>query len=463
MGLIRKECIMNARRITEARESAAVLGRAESARLVGLRVAVALLVVAVALGILLSPTPASAVDTGTKETANQVAKGVVHVVTPGHGRIDVQQADRYTLAEDETRAVDLYIWSRSLEINGTLDGDIIAGFQEGVINGTVTQDVNGLCETMTINGEVGDDVRFGCETFSVDGHIGGDLIVAAKEVNIGETAVIDGDVIIASATANVYGHIAGRARIATGFLDLGGTIEGNAEVTTDGGMRIGPDAHIGGDLHYEGPSRVDIADGVVGGQFTYEKAEKEEVEVNLNWLKGAGLFFHFIGFLMALVAGSVIVALTRDHARRTAEIIRTKPLKSLGIGFVTFICMPVVLLIMLILILPIPLMFVTAMAYGIALYIAKFYFSIWLGNLILRRGGRTDVSPIPSMLLGLVLVYFVTAIPFLGTLAGIVIIFFGLGALLQRKETKLDVAFESATATVSNGLPTEFTGTGSEE
>ena len=51
----------------------------------------------------------------------------------------------------------------------------------------------------------------------------------------------------------------------------------------------------------------------------------------------------------------------------------------------------------------------------------------------------------------------------LGTLAGIVIIFFGLGALMQRKETKLDVAFESAPQPVSNGLPTEFTGTGSEE
>jgi cytoskeletal protein CcmA (bactofilin family) len=463
MGLIGEERIMNARRIIRARDCAAAVSRADSMRIVGLRVSVALLALAVALGVLLAPIPASAVDTGASEMAKQTARNVVHVVTPGHGKIDVQQADCYTLPEDETRAVDLYIWARCLEINGTLDGDIIAGFQEGVINGTVTQDVNGLCETMTISGEVGDDVRFGCETFSVDGHIGGDLIVAAKSVNIGKSAVIDGDVIIASATATVNGHIGGRVRIATGFVDMGGTIDGNAEITTDGGMRISPDARIGGDLHYEGPSRVDIADGVVAGEFTYEKTEKEEVKVNVDWIKGAGLFFHFIGFLMALVAGSVIVALTRDHARRTAEIIRTKPLKSLGIGFVTFICMPIVLVIMLVLILPIPLMFVTAMAYGIALYIAKFYFSIWLGNLILRRGGRMDVSPIPSMLLGLLIVYIVTAIPFLGTLAGIVIIFFGLGALLQRKETRLDVAFESASATVSNGLPSEFTGTGSEE
>ena len=63
------------------------------------------------------------------------------------------------------------------------------------------------------------------------------------------------------------------------------------------------------------------------------------------------------------------------------------------------------------------------------------------------------------MLLGLLIVYLVTAIPIFGTLVGIVIIFFGLGALLQRKETKLDAAFEPAPA-VSNGLPNEFPGSG---
>jgi hypothetical protein len=63
------------------------------------------------------------------------------------------------------------------------------------------------------------------------------------------------------------------------------------------------------------------------------------------------------------------------------------------------------------------------------------------------------------MLLGLTLVYLVTAVPIVGTLIGIVIIFFGLGALMQRKETRLDAAFEPAPV-VSNGLPSEFPGAG---
>jgi len=51
----------------------------------------------------------------------------------------------------------------------------------------------------------------------------------------------------------------------------------------------------------------------------------------------------------------------------------------------------------------------------------------------------------------------VTAIPIAGTLIGIVIIFFGLGALLQRKETRLDTAFEPPPAP-EGALPSTFPG-----
>lgn len=450
---------MNARRIARVRQVAVAMVRESDVRNVMIRVVVGLLVMAVALGVLLVPTPAEAVDTGADDVARGVTATTVHVLTPGHGKIDIQQAECYVVPEGEIKEADLYIWAQCLKIEGTLDGDLIAGFQEGKITGTVTEDVNCFAQTMRITGVVGDDVRLGCETLFVDGHIGGDLIVAAKDVQISETAVIDGDVIIASATASVDGTIGGRARIMTGFLDMDGTIAGNAEITTDGGIRLGQNAHVGGDLFYEGPVGPDLPDGVVDGEVTFKRVIQEDVDIDFDFLGGASILFHFLGFIAALVAGTIIVALTKDHATRTAEIIRTKPLKSLGIGFVTYICMPIVLLVLLVFILTIPLMFVVGLTYVIALYIAKFYVSIWLGNLILGRGGRKDVSPIPSMLLGLTIVYLVTAIPFIGTLVGVVIIFFGLGALMQRKETRLDAAFEPAPV-VSNGLPDEFPGTG---
>ncbi len=450
---------MEAAHLIRARQ--AVAARIDNSDVVGVatRVAMSLLVIAVALGVLLVPSTASGIDTG--ESGSTGMTGTSIKIKPA--RICIPQSECYLIPEGETKEVDLYTWARSIEIAGTLDGDIVAGFQEGIISGVVTQDLNGASETMLITGEVGDDVRFACETFYVEGRIGGDLIVAARDVQIREGAVVEGDVIIASGTATIDGRIGGRVRVMTGFLDMDGVIDSNAEITTDGGIRFGPNARIEGDLSYEGPSRMDVPDGVVAGDITYRHHVKEEFAPEFNF-PAVGLVMQLLGFITAMVAGSIIVALTSDHARRTAEIIRTKPLKSLGIGFVTYICMPLVLVVLLVLIITAPLMLVATMAYLIALYIARFYVAIWLGNLILGRGGRTDVSPVPAMLLGLVIVYLLTAIPFVGTVIGIIVIFFGLGALLQRKETRLDTAFEPApVSSDSNGLPNNFSGTGTGE
>jgi len=164
---------------------------------------------------------------------------------------------------------------------------------------------------------------------------------------------------------------------------------------------------------------------------------------------------HIFLFLAALIAGSVLFAFTKDHANRTSEILRKKPLKSLGIGFIAFICVPILAIILLVLVLTIPLSWILILGYLIALYIAKFYVATWIGKLILR-GRAADASPIPPMLLGLTILFLVTWIPVLGTLVAFLTWFFGLGALLQRKETRLNGAFEPPEAPESPGLPDAF-------
>jgi len=61
------------------------------------------------------------------------------------------------------------------------------------------------------------------------------------------------------------------------------------------------------------------------------------------------------------------------------------------------------------------------------------------------------------MLLGLVILYVVTAIPVAGTLISFLIVFLGIGALLQRRETRLEAAFE-AEPSEPEGLPNGFPG-----
>jgi cytoskeletal protein CcmA (bactofilin family) len=351
---------------------------------------------------------------------------------------------------------DVYAWAQNLQIDGTLDGDLVAWFQNGTIDGAVTQDVNVFSQALTITGEVGDDVRFAGNNINILGTVRGNVMAGASFVRVGEGAVIEGDLLVGAGTVTIDGDVKGGVRMATGHLTMNGTIEGDAYIATDGGITMGDDASIGGDLHYEGPAEIQFRHGAVRGAITFKASDRDfdqDIESAIGEFKTMfGIVAHIYLFLAALIAGSVIFAFTKDHANRTAEILRTKPLKSLGIGFIAAICVPIICGIMVLLLLPIPLSFVVFSVYLVALYIAKFYVAAWLGKLILRNR-PADASPIPPMLLGLTILYLLTWIPILGFLITLVVVFFGLGALLQRKETRLNGAFEPAPAPEPPGLP----------
>jgi cytoskeletal protein CcmA (bactofilin family) len=376
----------------------------------------------------------------------------------------IEQTGSFNIPEGETESYDVYIWTQTFNIDGTLDGDAIVGTQWATINGTLTQDLLVFAQDVTINGIVGDDVRVFAENVYIHGTIKGDLLVGAANLVIYEDAVIEGSLLAGAGRMTHRGTIEGDARIGLGELTMAGEIGGNAELFTDGGITLLDGARIGGDLVYEGPTQIDFGD-VCSGSVTYREQVVDEDDI-ADAISSFGRFksvMHLLGLIAAIIAGSIIIAVTSDHAKNTANIIRTKPLKSLGIGFIAFICMPIIIVLSIVFIITIPFSFMLALAYLIALYIAKFYVAIWLGSVILRRGDAIMTkSPVPPMLLGLVGVYIITAIPVIGTLCGIVIIFFGLGALLQRKETGLANAFEPVPVATEVGLPSAFPGTGTE-
>jgi cytoskeletal protein CcmA (bactofilin family) len=378
-------------------------------------------------------------------------------ITATIGGFQFCQTNRCDIPVGDTLEKDLYTWTQTLTIDGTLDGDLTAWFQSGTINGAVTQDLNVFAQDLTVSGEVGDDIRAIANNMNILGTVKGNVLAAGSFVRVGEGAVIDGDLLVGAGTVTIDGEVKGAVRIGTGHLTLNGTIGGDAHIATDGGITMGNDATIGGDLHYEGPAQIEFSHGAVKGAITFkakdEDKELEDIQSAIGrFTRAFGIVMHIFLWIAALIAGSVLFAFTKEHANRTAEILRTKPLKSLGIGFIAAICVPIVCLIMLVLVLTIPLSFIVFLVYLVAVYIAKFYVGTWLGKLILRNR-PAGASPIPPMLLGVSILYLLTWIPVLGFLITLVVVFFGLGALLQRKETRLNGAFESATSHEPPGLP----------
>ena len=142
------------------------------------------------------------------------------------------------------------------------------------------------------------------------------------------------------------------------------------------------------------------------------------------------LFWHTWLFLAALLTGSVLIRISGPAARRTADALTKQTGRSLGLGFVAMIVIPVASFLAIVTVLPLPLGMIGFALYGIALYVTGLIASHALGRALLRRfTGLDEVSASGSLALGLVIVHLFLAIPFVGFLARLAIVSAGLGAL----------------------------------
>jgi len=117
-------------------------------------------------------------------------------------------------------------------------------------------------------------------------------------------------------------------------------------------------------------------------------------------------------------------------ARRASDALAAQPGKSLGIGFVALVVVPVAAVVLIAMLLTWPLGVFGLMLYLLATYVAALIPALALGQLIMERTfGKDEPSPYASLALGLVILHLLFAIPFFGFLLQVVAISAGLGAI----------------------------------
>jgi len=104
-------------------------------------------------------------------------------------------------------------------------------------------------------------------------------------------------------------------------------------------------------------------------------------------------------------------------------------LRSLSLGFLFLVCLPVAAVMLAITLLGVPLGLLTLLGWLVLLYLSKIFVALAVGEWLLARlrGGRIS-APLLSLATGLLLLTFVTLIPYAGFLIKIMIVSLGFGA-----------------------------------
>ncbi|HNN13727.1 MAG TPA: polymer-forming cytoskeletal protein [Anaerolineales bacterium] len=391
---------------------------------------------------------------------------------------DGREGQVVVIESDEVIHDDLYVSAEQFTLEGTVKGDLFVAGQSIIINGTVEGDLFAMGQSIVINGTVTDAVRIGAAAIRIsDGAtIGGDLLVGGASLETQAGSTVDGDLLFGGGQALLEGNSAGNAMIATGALEIKGSIDGDvtAEVgdanatpamymgntgisipNVQPGLTISDSAKIGGNFTYTQTKDIEFPSGVVSGEVT-----RNEPVVNTTVRpeptaaqKATTWSLDVLRTMVTLILFGLLLGwITPSFMKNLMEKIQTQPASSLGWGVVAYAAFFFALFFIL------AVMILGAIVFGVMTLGGVSGTIFWLGFLLLFalvigfvlvtafltkivvawQGGRWLLGRINPALadhkvwplvVGVIILALLVKIPLVGWLIGLLVLFIGLGTL----------------------------------
>jgi len=362
-----------------------------------------------------------------------IVPGAVGVVEAGG-----KAGESVVVGAGETIDDDAFLAGRSVTVKGTVTGELLAAGDNVVSGGAVGGDALLAGRMVTVENEVQGDVRVAGQNVAVNARVGGNAMLFGQVATISSSADISRNLTAACETLSIDGKVAGKVRATGEFVTVNGQVGGDLIVEASR-LVIGDSAEIGGDVLLRGEKPAEVAPGArVHGEVRFEPLPtaapvhpaRRALRLFLNLVK-----FVVLGVLIALFAAKGVRAITDIMAQRT--------LASFGVGIVSIVVVPVLLVILGVIVVGASAAWVLAGTFAglgvAALFTFKALVAILVGRLVLRR---VRLGPEPSLLhaalIGTVIVYIVTFIPGIDVAVGILGTLLTLGALiLALKESVL--------------------------
>ncbi|OGM08522.1 hypothetical protein A2Z67_02210 [Candidatus Woesebacteria bacterium RBG_13_36_22] len=336
------------------------------------------------------------------------------------------------IAKNEVINDDLFVGAETVEIGGTVNGDVFIGAQTVKITGIINGSLHVGANILVLDGTVKGNVYAGAQSVLVSGStIGGSLLIGAATVNIDKDSSVGGSILAGAGTLSVDSQVKRSVYAGTGSLTIGS----NAKIGKDlyyasgkdqGQVNISGDAKIAGSIYksetYTAKSNINI-EGV-----------KKQTSAVFGKIKVVASIISFVG---ALIVGFLYLKLFEKHLTQSVGLVSKSFWKTLGIGFLVTIALVPGLIILLITVIGIPLAGLALLMFLLYSYLAKIVVGMTFGNWISQKL-NWKMPTYGTLAFGLFVFYLIKQIHVIGFLAGLVVLWIGLGALTLHIFTKAD-------------------------
>ncbi len=290
----------------------------------------------------------------------------------------------------------------------------------------------------------------------------GDKVTFGNNVEVLPDEVVEGDLVVVGGNINVAGRVFGDA------VAVGGNVDVSGEV-------VGQVVSIGGNVHLASTAQVQRGVVVTGGTLQREEGAQVRGEIvkvgpwSAGWRvwpwfsgwgaprgngDGFGLLLSIISHLLwaiALVAIALLAAAVfpthLDVVRRTVE---SAPLQALGVGVLSLLVSLVLTPILIFTCIGLPLFW---LAVVVAALFGTVAVALLAGERLLLAANRGNFTPVSAAVVGILVIWVASLLPFLGGILMLFVFFFGLGAVVLSRFGTISPPFSWQTKSPSQPGP----------
>ena len=349
--------------------------------------------------------------------------GLIAVLAQPAAAIERRKGNVISVPAGETVHDSLLATGDSVDIVGTVDGNVFAPCHSITVRGDVKGDVVTAGQNVQIEGTVEGNVYAWAETVSVSGRVAGSVFGWAQTVAVESGGRVDKDINSGAGDLRVDGVVGRNVSVAAGTTELKGSVGGNFQAYA-GQLSVFSSGRVGGNLeaHVDKRQQVNIEPGAtITGKTDIRLKEKPKTK----YTEGSFYFWQAVELAGAFLSGLILYWLFPSLFGATPRSYGTMA-RAAGIGFLIAFAMPIGAIIAGITLVGLPIAILGLMLWLAACYLAKVFVAEWIGRAI--TGSKPSRASFAlALLVGLVILFVAFNLPYLESWLWSLAVLLGLG------------------------------------
>lgn len=335
--------------------------------------------------------------------------------------------EKITIAADEVIDDTLIIAAEQVVIDGDITGDLIVAGEKVIIRSKIGGNVIAFAEELEFESAINGTVFAAGESVAInETGITGNLFIAGEKIRNDSPFIVGGNVLLAAKDAELGAEISRELWAAASILTFSGKIAKDLRYY-GGELELSSKAHIGGDLQAMVADELSLQvddNAVILGERRIETIPEEAHTHSTSDYYFGRLMKLLAAFLFGLVMYWLFPSLRSASALGGRELLSTS-----AWGAVALITTPLLAILIMFTLIGLPIGIAGLLMWMIAMYAAPIVTGAYVGDAILANAEQH--RPILALFLGLLILFVLGSIPFVGSAARLIALIVGLGIIVR--------------------------------